>query len=147
MEHWPSAIKHATFAPYFDARDIQAEAHAEERGYRKVKVSTMVFTFNGSRYRLAVRDEGMSPVPESYDQCGEVERWLAGQIVAKFALLKDVSEDFSQWRFADVQAIRVGPWMKDVIDIATQIEIAREGRGNELLNKLTLEAADNIDLG
>ena len=79
-------------------------------------------------------------------RCPRQELWLAGQLVAKFDLLKDFSKDFSEWRFADVRALRVGPWMKDVIDIATQIEVRREKEHRRLFDNRTLETANNIDL-
>jgi hypothetical protein len=146
VKYWPAWSQHDSFQSWvhFDASDIQAHKHEEEDGSRKVQVYVIHFTFNCSRYRLVLRDRGMSPVPDSADRLGDVELWLDDQLVAKFELIQDFD---SYWRFSDVRALKVGPWMKDMIDIATQIEAWRRSYSEDIINKRDLEAAKNIDLG
>jgi len=56
-------------------------------------------------------------------------------------------KDYSRWEFSDVRALKVGPWMKDVIDMAIQIEAFSQRRTENFLNERTLEVAQEIDLG
>ena len=62
MEHWPSWSKREDFQSLvgFDASDISATSAELEEGSRKVKVATIEFTFNGTRYRFVMRDRGLS---------------------------------------------------------------------------------------
>ena len=54
--------------------------------------------------------------------------------------------EYSTWEYRDVKALKVGPWMKDILEIATQIEISERNEHNNFMDKLTLETAKNIDL-
>lgn len=49
----------------------------------------------------------------------------------------------STWR----TMARVGDWMKDVLDMATQIDAFRERSMNKFVNDLARSAANDIDLG
>jgi hypothetical protein len=111
-----------------------------------VKVVTINFTFNEARYQIILRDRGMSYVPDASERHGEIELWLRDEIVAKFELIENVAKDYSQWEYRDVRALRVGPWMKDILDIATQIESGKNKRSEDFHNNRILETAKNISL-
>jgi hypothetical protein len=88
----------------------------------------------------------MSYVSDSLEKLGEVELWSGELMVAKFDVTEDLANEYSEWQFSDVQALRVGSWMKDVIDITTQIDAGRRKRSEEFLDSQTLKAARNIQL-
>ncbi len=148
IEHWPSWITRDDFKKwvYFDAHDIGAQLSSEQDGSRNIKIVTVHFSFNENRYIFVLRDRGMSYVPDALERLGDVELWLDEIMVAKFGVTEDISNEYSQWEFCDVQALRVGPWMKDVIDIATQIETGHRRQSEEFLENRMLEAANNINL-
>jgi hypothetical protein len=147
VKYWPSWNKRDDFRTYvhFNANNIESDQHEEVDGSRTVKIVTIIFTFNESRYRLVLRDRGMSYVPDAFERVGEIELWLRDEIVAKFELIEDLAKDYSQWEYSDVLALRAGPWMKDMIDIATQIESGGRKWLEDLHNNRTLEAAKNIE--
>lgn len=149
LQYWPSWIKQDGFEKYigFAASDITATETKEEDGSREIKVSTIDFTFNGVRYRLVIRDRGMSYAPGDLFKLGEVELFTGIEGVAKFEIEEDISKEYSEWEFSDVRALKVGPWMQDVLDMSTQIEASRRRRIDEFQDDRAREAAREIDLG
>ena len=149
VKHWPAWIQREDFQTWvgFQASNIVAAETKEEDGSRKIKVSTIKFVFNDRRYYLILRDRGMSYVPDTAERFGEVELFVDEQRVAKFELIEDLMKDYSRWEFSDVRALKVGPWMKDVIDMATQIEASDQRRTENLIDERIVKAAQEIDLG
>lgn len=149
MSSWHAWVERDDFMSWvrFDASEITSVRTQEETGARRVDVTTNDFTFNGRRYRLVFRDNGMSSAPGDDSYYGEVQ-FYAGEIrVANFDVRKDFSKDYSEWQFSDVKGFRIGEWMKDVLDMAAQIEAARERSMNKFVNDRARSAADEIDLG
>jgi hypothetical protein len=149
VKYWPSWIKRDDFEKYigFAATEISATETKEEDGSREIKVSTIDFTFNGGRFRLILRDKGMSYAPGDPFRFGEVELFTGIERVAKFKIMEDVLKEYSEWEFSDVRALKVGPWMQDVLDMSAQIEASRRLRMDEFQNERAREAALDIDLG
>lgn len=149
IKYWGSWINREDFQQWvkFDCANIRADDAEEDGGYRTVKVLTVQFEFNGSQYAIVLRNEGMSPVPDWSAYTGTIDLWHIGNHVARFSLYDDISKDFSHWEFSDVEALRVGPWMKDILDIAAQIEARSEHTRQSALDEIVLKAARNIDLG
>jgi len=145
VRYWASWINREDFTSHvgFEATDISAVAKDDGKG------SIIEFTFNSNRYRLVVSDFGRS----SYGQHGEVELFLAQKRVAKIDVRRVDKPEYSYWQFSDVRALKVGDWMKDVLDIAAQIEapglksledfLAGHWRSDDQVR----EVASEIDLG
>ncbi len=148
IKHWPAWIQREDFQTWvwFQASNIVAAKTIEEDGSRKIEVSTIKFVFNDRRYQLILRDRGMSYVPDTAERFGDVELFVDEQRVAKFELIKDLMKDYSRWEFSDVRALKVGPWMKDVIDIATQIDAFNQRCSESFVDQRVVEAAREIDL-
>lgn len=149
MKYWPSWSQRDGFEALvgFEASEIVATSSESEDGSRKVKVATIDFTFNQTKYTFVLRDRGFSYVPDTAEKLGEVELHANSQRVAIFDVVDDVSKEYSEWQFRDVRALKVGPWMKDVIDMATQIEVFDRKRTTDFLDDRTKNAARDIDLG
>jgi hypothetical protein len=149
VKYWPSWSKRDDFQNWvgFEATEITATEREERDEYRTSKAAIVEFTFRDTRYKLILRDLGMSMAPGAMDRHGEVELFSGEQRVAKFDLIEDISKEYSCWEFSDVRALKVGPWMKDILDIASQIDHSRQERMDDVLNERTLEAGREIDLG
>lgn len=149
VKYWPSWIKRNDFDKYvgFAATEIVAAETEEDDGSRSTKVKTIDFTFNDERYRLILRDRGMSYAPGDPYRLGEVELFTGIERVAKFEIGEDISKEYSQWEFSNVQALKVGPWMQDVLNMATQIEASRRRSMDEFQDERARKAAQEIDLG
>lgn len=149
IKYWPSWCKRDDFEQYvgFAAKNIVANSQEEQGTYRGVKVATIDLTFNGTRYQLCLRDEGMSSAPGDPYRFGEIGVVAEGKTVARFGLIQDLSNEYSTWTFSDVRALSVGPWMQDVLDMAAQIDAWDQKRRNAFFDDRTRAAARNIHLG
>lgn len=148
VKYWHSWSEREDFLSYvkFNASDIKANYSEEKSGSRTAKTSHISFNFNGSDYELVFRKLGQSYIPESTEYDGEIELSYQGSVVAKIDIVEDYMNEYSTWEYRDVKALKVGPWMKDILEIATQIEISERNEHNNFMDKLTLETAKNIDL-
>ena len=151
VKYWATWSQKEDFRDWvgFDATQITATESEEEGGSGTATVVTIDFVFNDTIYRLILRDYGMSPVtwrvPGGLDQRGEIELFTNDLRVAKFGLAQDRMKDYPEWGFTDVRALKVGPWMKDVIDMATQIEASARKQFDEALNTRIRETARDIN--
>lgn len=145
VRYWASWINQEDFSSNvgFEATDISAVKNDDGKG------SIVEFTFNSNRYRLVINDFGSS----SYGRLGEVELFLANKRVAKIDVRRVDKQDYSYWQFSDVRALKVGDWMKDVLDIAAQIEAPGLKSLEDFLaghlssDDQVREVASEIDLG
>lgn len=149
VKYWPSWIKREGFQNNvgFAASEITATEAEEDDGLRNISVKTIDFTFKDTPYRLILRDRGMSYAPGDPTRLGEVELLASDERVAKFEIQEDISKEYSEWTFSEVRALKVGPWMQDVIDISSQIEASRKRRMDSFHDDRAREAAKEIDLG
>ncbi|MBY5565960.1 hypothetical protein HFO55_01625 [Rhizobium leguminosarum] len=149
VAHWDAWSRRDDFLKWvgFEATGIVAQRVTEPDGGRTIDITTTEFTFNSNRYRLVLRDRGMSYAPNSYEQLGGVQLFIADLCVADFDLIKDLAKEYAEWVYSDVHALRVGPWMKDVLDIAAQIDASRQNSFDSFANDRAIAAAREIDLG
>ena len=148
IKHWHAWIKRDDFHKYvgFEGRDIEAIEVKEGEGYDKIEKSTVRFTFQGKRYTIILTDKGMSSVPGSTDRRGSIELFLDDTRLAKFAIKRDLEPEFPHWEYACVEALKVGPWMKDILDIAAQIEAHDEGNMNSYMDEHAQRVSKNIEM-
>ena len=148
MRFWGSWIQREDFQKYvgFAATDVEAFSDSEESGSRTLETTTVCFTFNSVRYRFVFKDLGRSSIPGDYDRDGTVEFFVGADRVAKFEVFEPLEGEFPHWRFRDVLALKVGDWMKDVLDIASQIEASKQNRLYISYYDRVRTVSDQIDL-
>lgn len=149
MAHWHAWSQREDFMKWvgFEASNISSTQIVEEIGTHRVEVTTNDFTFNSRPYRLVFRHNGLSSVPGDNNHYGEVHFFAGDVCVAKFDVAKDLMDEWAEWHFIDVKGFRVGEWMKDVLDMAAQIETSRERSIENFNDERALKAASEIDLG
>jgi hypothetical protein len=149
IQHWGSASKRNDFlqSVCFDGVNIWVEDTEDRSTCRTKKILKVHFTFNSCQYAIVLQDDGLSPVPETCEYTGTIDLWSNDQHVAKFDIRENISKEYSHWEFSDVQVLRVGPWMKDILDIAAQIEARQNNSMQNRFDEGLLKAARNIDLG
>jgi hypothetical protein len=148
IQHWASWIQRDDFLNWvgFDAQEIEAYEHQEQDDLRMVTVVTVDLKFNAQKYRLVLRNSGRSSDPESLETLGEIELWHYDRVVAHLDLTQRLDEEYPQWEYSDVRALRVGLWMKDVLDMATQVDSRRQRSINAFTDNRTLVVGKNINL-
>ena len=148
VKYWPAWSQRDDFREWvgFGATEITAKKSEEISGSRTISVCTIDFAFKDASYRIILRDCGMSYVPDSLEKLGKIELFVEGRRVAKFDLVEDLSTEYSAWSFSEVRALEVGPWMKDVLDMAAQISASRRRRTDDIVDTRVRETAREISL-
>jgi hypothetical protein len=148
VKHWHAWIKREDFMNWvrFDATEISAHKETLNEGSRGIDELKVSFLFNQRHYLFVLRDKGYSYVPDSLDRLGEVELWFEKKLVAHFDVIMDISKDYSQWEFSDIQALSIGEWMKDIIDISMQIEARNTKEFESFSTERALNVAKKIEI-
>jgi len=147
VAHWHAWSQREGFANNvgFDAEDITAKQEKVQEANQMVVVTTTEFKFKDRQYRIVFRDKGMSY--DASSRLGEIHLFVADQCVAKFDLSLDYSHEYSRWEYRDVRALKVGPWMEDVLTMAAQIEAHQRKASERFQDQRIRDAAREIDLG
>jgi hypothetical protein len=144
IKSWPRWIERDDFDTYvsFDAQDIQAVAYTEkDQISRDIEVVDVAITFNGNPYRFVLRDRFFPGYPHA-----DIELWDQDTLVAHF-YLGHSDDEFPHFKFETINAFRVGPWMKDVLTMAAQIEAFNEQRRQTFHDDQVRQIGRNIELG
>jgi hypothetical protein len=145
---WPAWHKREDFAEWqnFDAQQVAASKEAGDNGTRKGEQSTVEFTFDDRRWRVVFVDEGYSRAPGADAAFGRFELSVDGERVLDTGLIRNPSREYDNWRFVGVEALRVGDWMKYILDISAHIEAGTHRRRQSYGRDEKLAAARNIEL-
>jgi len=148
VKHWPSWITRDDFPKWvgFNGQNITAEKVERGSEYGLEKVSKISFEFNSTSYQLLLIDEGISRAPGDTYRFGKIQLIADNVKVANFGLMEDFSDEYSTWEFANVNALKVGNWMQDMLDIAAQIQKSDEHRRKAFTDNRIRAAAKEIDL-
>jgi len=131
---------------HFACTGVVAVERKEPAGYRTDTIKDIFFVFNGRPYRLVHLDKGYSLAPESNQKWGDVSFYAGDTLVLSVSATEEVTDDY--WKFQAVNALRVGDgeWMKDLLQIASDIEQTSVQSRNKWADDATLEAAKNIQM-
>lgn len=144
IKSWPWWINQDDFHTWvsFDARDIQASHYKEKDQIdRDIKVVDVSFTFSGNPYRIILRDRFFPCYPHA-----DIELWDQDTLVAHF-YLGHTDGEFPRFKFEEINAFRVGPWMQDILTMAAQIEAFHEHRRQRDHDDHVRQTGRNIELG
>jgi hypothetical protein len=112
---------------YFDGKITNMSLiNGEDYGDKKLIIN---FKFNGNDYVLSLKRAS-----ESFMERAELELVYNNKTVANLDLYGNFHVEFvgkhdvciQDWRFGHANVFHVGPWMKDVLDIASQIKANKE---------------------
>ncbi len=145
--HWPAWSKRDDFEEYNDLRatSVLAESVERKEKHRSTEVSTISFSFNEQDWTFIFEDQGYSSVPGDAVKIGSLELLHQGQRVFASSLSRSF-QDYSIWEIGLIRALKVGDWMKGVAEMSVVGEQNRRKQAASFRNRLTLEAAKNIDL-
>jgi hypothetical protein len=144
IKSWPWWIKRDDFETLvtFDAKEIQALNYTEkDQIERDIKVVDVTFTFAGNSYRIILRERFSPTHPQA-----DIELWDHDILVAHFYLRK-TGDEFPHLEFDEISTFRVGPWMKDALAMAAQIDAFADRRRQKSHDDLIRKTAQNIELG
>jgi hypothetical protein len=147
-EHWPSWSKRDDFGKYvgFPVGEVLAQEERQEEKYRATKIVIVLFVYQGARYGMVFKDTGSSIMPDGDSfQSGTLEFLANGEVV----LGLDISlgnEEFAEWRYFGVNALKMGSWSKALLEIAAYIRAHDSSSRSKRNDDYAINKAKNIRL-
>jgi hypothetical protein len=142
VKYWSTWRQRGDFQKYvkFPATDILAE---EEQNKESRTVTTVYFVYKNKRYGLLMTDEG-----HSWDGDSKVANvdFIADDAVVLSLRVGQDNDGLSEWRLVDVNALTIGPWTKDLLEIAAYIKVGNENSMRHFNEELAIDKAKKISL-
>jgi hypothetical protein len=148
VKHWPSWSKRDDFQKWmhFPATDVFGADERNEQGHKIARVN---FRYKDRQYGVHFVDEGYDAWQANNDDpslYGKVELSLDGETVLGLDISLKLSPDHASWRWTRLFAFMAGAWMKDLIEIATYIELDQGERLDKAISEDAIERASRIKL-
>lgn len=146
VRYWPSWSQRDDFQKWvhFPAIDVFGSDEKDERGH---KITRVYFRYKECQYGVYFVDEGCKawePINDDPSYYGKVELTLDGQTVLGLDIQRKMFPDHARWRWTNVFAFTAGAWMKDLIEIASYIELDMEYRLDTAIAEDVIERASGI---
>lgn len=145
VKYWPSWSKRDDFHQYvkFPAEEISGSEETDEG--KRTKTSRVQFLYNGNPYGVVFVDEGMPQwTSDDHNAYGKVQLIYQGHVVLGLDVAKNLSKEHATWRWNNVFAFIPGTWMKELIEMAAQIEASQSQYFEDFVNNDALERARRI---
>jgi hypothetical protein len=145
VKYWPSWSKWDDFRQYvkFPAEDISGSEETDEA--KRTKTSRVQFLYNGNPYGVVFVDEGMPRwTSDDHNAYGKVQLIYQSHVVLGLDVSQNLSKEHATWRWNNVFAFIPGTWMKELIEMAAQIEASQSQYFEDLVDNDALERARRI---
>lgn len=148
MQYWPSWSKREDFGKYvgFPVDAVLAKEERREEKYKVAKIVIVLFVYQGARYGIIFKDEGSSIMPDgTYFQSGTLEFLANSEVVLGLDISLE-SEEFAEWNYFGLNALKMGPWSKALLEIAAYIRAHDLNSSSARNNSFAINKAKNISL-
>src|SRR5215471_14178194 len=125
VKYWPSWSQRDDLIKlvHFPATDIRAIEESKEEPFKRTTTTTVSFIYGDQPYGLVFEDRGPSYLPDGEPSMNGTLDFIAEDIVVlSLNVTNDV--DGHAWRWFDLNALTIGPWTKDLLEIAAHIKVA-----------------------
>ena len=127
VKYWPSWSQRDDLIKlvHFPATDIRAREESKEEPFKRATTTTVSFMYGNKPYALVFEDRGPSYLPD-----GEPIRNGTLDFIAEDAVVLSLNvsndADGHEWHWFDLNALNIGAWTKDLLEIAAHIDVATE---------------------
>lgn len=148
VKYWPTWSQREDFRKWvgFPADEVLAKEERKQEKYKSETTTIVLFVYQGARYGIVFRDKGSSILPDGdYFQSGSLDFISNGEAV----LGLDVSlgsEEFAEWRYFGVNALKMGPWSKVLLEIASHIRAYEANSRARRDDDYAIDKAKNISI-
>ena len=145
VKYWPSWSQRDDLIKFahFPATDIHAKKESKEEPFKRTTTTTVYFMYGEKPYGLVFEDRGLSYRPE-----GEPIRNGTLDFIAEDAVVLSLNvsndADGHEWHWFDLDALNIGPWTKDLLEIAAHIKVANADSGQNFNEKSDINKAKKI---
>ena len=122
VKYWPSWSQRDDLIKlvHFPATDIRAREESKEEPFKRATTTTVSFMYGNKPYGLVFEDRG-----PSYLADGEPIRNGTLDFIAEDAVVLSLNvsndADGHEWHWFDLNALNIGAWTKDLLEIAAPI--------------------------
>jgi hypothetical protein len=147
VKYWPSWSQRDDLikSVHFPANDIRAREELKEEPFKTTTTTTVYFIYGDKPYGLVFEDRGPSYIPD-----GEPIRNGTLDFIAEDAVVLSLNvssdADGHEWHWFDLNALNIGPWTKDLLEIAAYINIATKDSLRHFNEKSDIDKAKKIRL-
>ena len=147
VKYWPTWSERDDLVKsvHFPATDIYAKKESKEEPFKRTTTTTAYFKYGDKPYGLVFEDKGPSYIPDGESSMNGTLDFVAGDTVV---LSLNVSNDVEghEWRWFDLNAVTIGPWTKDLLEIAAHIKVANADSRRHFNEKSDIDKAKKIRL-
>ena len=147
VKYWPSWSQRDDLIKlvHFPATDIRAREETKEEPFKRATTTTVSFMYGNKPYGLVFEDRGPSYLPEGEPIRNGTLNFIAEDAVV---LSLNVSNDADghEWHWFDLNALNIGAWTKDLLEIAAHINVATEDSRRHFNEKSDIDKAKKIRL-
>ena len=147
VKYWPSWSQRDDLIKlvHFPATDIRAREESKEEPFKRATTTTVSFMYGNKPYGLVFEDRG-----PSYLADGEPIRNGTLDFIAEDAVVLSLNvsndADGHEWHWFDLNALNIGAWTKDLLEIAAHINVATEDSRRHFNEKSDIDKAKKIRL-
>jgi len=130
----------------FPASKIQARKDEKPDRLGRKTTTTVYFTYRDCRYGMIFNDEGSTTMPDGdLLHSGTVEFVADDKVVLGLNISLE-GDDYREWHWFQVYALRIGDWTKHLLEIAVHIKNTHEASSEQYNENALLARAKNISL-
>ena len=147
VKYWPSWSQRDDLikSVHFPATNIRAREESKEEPFKSTTTTTVYFIYGDKPYGLVFEDRGPSYIPD-----GEPIRNGTLDFIAEDAVVLSLNvssdADGHEWHWFDLNALTIGPWTKDLLEIAAYINIATKDSLRHFNEKSDIDKVKKIRL-
>ena len=147
VKYWPSWSQRDDLikSVHFPATNIRAREESKEEPFKSTTTTTVYFIYGDKPYGLVFEDRGPSYIPD-----GEPIRNGTLDFIAEDAVVLSLNvssdADGHEWHWFDLNALNIGPWTKDLLEIAAYINIATKDSLRHFNEKSDIDKVKKIRL-
>ena len=114
----------------------------EESG-QEAALKCVSFVFNDRAYRFEF-EENQNLSLEGQSKLGKVRLYEKDELVISIGVVLDVNGEIDDWRYVNVDALKPGVWVGDIVLLEQQIELEQEKLIGSFEARELLERAKNL---
>jgi len=147
VKYWPSWSQRDDLIKlvHFPATDIRAREESKEETFKRTTTTTVSFMYGDKPYGLVFEDRGPSYLPDAEPiRKGTLDFIAEDAVVLSLNVSNDA--DGHEWHWFDLNALNIGAWTKDLLEIAAHIDVATEDSRRHFNEKSDIDKAKKIRL-
>lgn len=140
MWHWPSWSKRDDWKIPMPIAGLDGGKYDGQQG------TWLGWNWGNVPFRLESTVSASSYMPEDSSILGDLKLIVDGDLVMYLKVKQQLGDEYDTWRMYSVDALKAGPWMAQVNELAGRLRIANSQRYRDTERNSLVEKAQKIEL-